>query len=140
MMGERRPFEQQVRPRNDDERILPLINVVFLLLIFFMIAGQLSATDAFQVEPAESASEGEPEREDALVLVGQDGRLALDGEELEAGALEAALRERVDERPGLRVRLKADGRAAATKVVAVMERLRAAGIKRLHLLTIPERS
>lgn len=135
MIGERRPFEQQTRPRNDDERVLPLINVVFLLLIFFMIAGQLSATDAFRVQPAESASEGEPEAQDVLVLVARDGRLALDGEELEAAALEAALRGRED----VRVRLKADGRARATEVVAVMERLRAAGVGRLHLLTVPER-
>lgn len=139
MIGERRPFEQQTRPRNDDERVLPLINVVFLLLIFFMIAGQLSATDAFRVQPAESASEGEPEAQDVLVLVAHDGRLALDGEELEAAALEAALRERVAGREDVRVRLKADGRARATEVVAVMERLRAAGVGRLHLLTVPER-
>ena len=45
------------RPRNEDERILPLINVVFLLLIFFMLAGRLSASDPFQVEPPRSSAD-----------------------------------------------------------------------------------
>ncbi|PWG63720.1 ExbD/TolR family protein [Spiribacter halobius] len=139
MIGEPRPFEQQARPRNDDERILPLINVVFLLLIFFMIAGQLSATDAFRVEPAESRSEGRPEREDILVLVGADGRLAVDDEEIAPEALVGNLRERLEGQDAVRVRLKADARAAATEVVAIMEQLRSAGVERLQLLTVPER-
>lgn len=139
MIGEPRPFEQQTRPRNEDERILPLINVVFLLLIFFMIAGQLSATDAFRVDPAESRSEGRPEREDILVLVGADGRLAVDDTEIGADELEGMLRERLEGRDGVRVRLKADARAGATDVVAIMERLRSAGVERLQLLTVPER-
>jgi len=28
---------ERLRPKNDEERILPLINIVFLLLIFFML-------------------------------------------------------------------------------------------------------
>ena len=89
------------RPKNDEERILPLINVVFLLLIFFMLAGKLSA-DVLDL-PAFKASLA--------------GRLAAQGK--------------------VRVRLKADGRAEATRVVAVMELLREAGVKRLKLLTLP---
>ena len=39
-------FRSQPRSgRSEDDRILPLINVVFLLLIFFMLAGKLSASD-----------------------------------------------------------------------------------------------
>lgn len=139
MSAGQRPLQQPPRPRSEDDRILPLINVVFLLLIFFMIAGQMSATDAFRVEPAESRSEGRPDSEDALVLVGADGRLALDGRELDADALENALRQRLADNEELRVRLKADGRAEAVDVVAVTERLRDAGVERLQLLTVPER-
>jgi len=126
------------RPRNDEERILPLINVVFLLLIFFMLAGRLAASDPFEIAPPRSASEGPAASQDLLVLVGADGRLALDGEVLDEAALEAAVAERLGENTDTRVRLKADGRAEATDVVAVMELLRGAGVERLKLLTVPE--
>ena len=126
------------RPRNDEERVLPLINVVFLLLIFFMLAGKLSTFDPFKVAPPRSLSQGQAEMQDAVVLVAADGRLALDGVIMAESALKAALAERMAGADAPRVRLKADGRAEAAGVVAVMELLREAGVERLKLLTLPE--
>jgi biopolymer transport protein ExbD len=134
-------FAKQRLKQDDEERVLPLINVVFLLLIFFMLAGRLSASDPFAVTPAQSASEGLPEAPQMLVLVGADGTLALDGDILDAAALEAALVTRLAARgegaPPPRIRLKADGRAPAVRIVAVMEMLRDAGVETLNLLTVP---
>ena len=129
---------QPPRPRNQEERVLPLINVVFLLLIFFMLAGRLSASDPFEVEPQTSQSEGPAAKQELLVLVGADGRLALDNVEMEADALKLAVAERLENAGGAAVRLKADSAAAATEVVEVMELLRAAGVEKLKLLTVPE--
>lgn len=126
------------RPRNDDDRILPLINVVFLLMIFFMLAGRISALDPFQVEPPRSTSAGGNEHQETLVLVGADGQLALDGTAMDEAAFATAMAEWVEANPGGRVRLKADGRTEATHVVAVMETLRKAGVETLRLMTLPE--
>lgn len=124
------------RPRNsDEERILPLINVVFLLLIFFMLAGRMAASDPFEVAPPRSANEGQPQARELVVLVGADGRLALDDQVLNEQALKTAVSERLNE-DRARVRLKADGRAEATRVVEVMELLREAGVEKLKLLTV----
>ena len=125
------------RSKNDDERILPLINVVFLLLIFFMLAGRLAASDPFQIAPPLSASEGPSTARDLVVLVGADGRLALDGEIMDEAALQSALVARLSGEGGANLHLKADGRAEATRVVAVMELLREAGVEKLKLLTVP---
>lgn len=127
----------RLRAKNDDDRILPLINVVFLLLIFFMLAGRIAAVDPFNIAPPNSASEGKVESHDLVVLLGADGRLALNGEEMDEATLvrriEAVLR---DGNAGP-LRLKADGTVEATTVVAVMELLRDAGASSLHLLTVP---
>lgn len=129
---------QPPRPRNQEERILPLINVVFLLLIFFMLAGRLAASDPFEIAPPTSQSEGPAAQQELLVQVGADGRLALDNREMEADALKAAVAERMETAEGAGVRLKAHSRAAATEVVEVMELLREAGVRKLQLLTVPE--
>ncbi|MEQ8397489.1 biopolymer transporter ExbD [Thalassobaculum sp.] len=127
----------RTRAANEDDRVLPLINVVFLLLIFFMVVGSLSATDPFAIAPPQS-SNGEPgDPKDIVLLIGTDGRLALDGRVLEAASLKSAMTERLVDAPAQEVHVKADGAAAATEVVGVMETLRAAGVERVRLMTVP---
>lgn len=128
-----RLFRRRKRAMDNDERIMPLVNIVFLLLIFFMVVGRLSAADPFKVLPPESANEGPQATEDNLVLIGQDGRLALNGEILPEDALLAKLSDvRADE-----LRVKADGRAEAVRVVAVIERLKTVGFVSVRLMTVP---
>ena len=100
-----------------------------------MLAGQLTASDPFQVEPPLSLTETQAQEQDTTILMNADGRLALDGTVIKTAALREAVQARV-ERGGIgEVRLKADGQAdAATQVVAVMELLRDAGVESLHLL------
>jgi biopolymer transport protein ExbD len=133
-------FHRVARKSDSEERILPLINVVFLLLIFFMLAGRLTDSGPFRVTPPQSteaaapqASAGEPRQ--ATLLLAADGRLSLDGVMLEQSVLRAAMAERLVRNPGLAVRLKADGAAEAAEVVAVMEILRDAGVARVQLFT-----
>lgn len=126
------------RPKNDEERILPLINVVFLLLIFFMLAGRLAASDPFEITPPRSASEGNPNQQDMLVLIDAEGRLALDGEVVSESDLKQTVADRLDNNGRPSVRVKADGRADANGVVAIMETLREAGVTQLELLTVPD--
>ena len=130
------PLARQ-RPKNEDDRILPLINVVFLLLIFFMLAGRLAASDPFQIDPPVSLSEGKVAVEDLLVQVGAEGRLALNGQEMSEEGLGQAVADRLSQGTPAPVRLKADGTADATRVVAIMEILKEAGVESVQLLTLP---
>jgi len=128
----RRP---QRKPVMSDDRILPLINVVFMLLIFFMLAGRFSATDTFEIDPAKSTSEAQGALEEIVVLIGADGRLALGGEVISEQVLSRRIAAAVAKDAPV-VRLKADGRAEAAQVIAVMELIRDAGAGELKLLTL----
>ncbi|MEM6489591.1 MAG: biopolymer transporter ExbD [Pseudomonadota bacterium] len=128
-------FRRRRRAVEDDERILPLINIVFLLLIFFMVVGRLSAADPFEIEPTRSASDGAPANEPQLIAIGPQGELALNGtriaeEDLIAQVAAAAA-------AGEDVRIKSDGRVQAAAVVALLDRLRLAGVASVRLMTVP---
>jgi biopolymer transport protein ExbD len=125
------------RPRDDDDRILPLINVVFLLMIFFMLAGRIAAIDPFPVEPPRSAAAGQIDSKETVVLLGADGTLALDGRVMGETAFATTVADRVKTDGAGAFCFKADGKAAATRVVAVMETLREAGVEKLRLLALP---
>ena len=126
---------ESVTSKEREERILPLINVVFLLLIFFLLAGQLAATDPFRVEAPRSLGGKPIGGHDLVVHVGADGRLAFDGSILDEAEFRIEVAQRATSRA---VRLKADGRVEARRVIAVMEILRESGVERLELLTLPE--
>lgn len=127
--------QRGARSRNDDDRILPLINVVFLLLIFFMVAGRLAVQPPFPVMPPPSANEGTAETADIVVHLAADGRLAVAGVPVDEAGFAAAVARAREERPDAAVRLEADGDTEALRAVDTMERLRAAGIERLRLTT-----
>ena len=119
---------------DDDERILPLINIVFLLLIFFMIAGSLQQAEPFAIQPPEADA---PEAEERLTVIhlGADGRLAVGSRETGPETLGAALQAGTGDIPE-RVQVKADAQVEAAALVALMGTLRETGVQRIHLLTL----
>lgn len=120
-----------------DEGVVPLINIVFLLLVFFMVTGRLMASDPFPIEPPESASEG-PAAEGRLVALGPGGELALDGVVMGETQLLSALRDDLAEAAPPEIRIKADGEAQAMVLVALLGRLREIGAESVMLMTVPE--
>lgn len=128
---------QAAGERATEDGMLPMINVVFLLLIFFMLSGQLASLDPFEVELPATASNGEPESEDAILVIGRYGRLALDGEEVSLDDLPAAVARRAAATPGLMMRVKADGRTESLLVVGILRTVREAGVESVQLLAQP---
>lgn len=66
--------------RQRGESIVPMINVVFLLLVFFLMTSQLTAPEPFEVRPPQAATQTQAEAEPVL-FVSRDGRIVFDGEE-----------------------------------------------------------
>lgn len=120
---------------SSDKRILPLINIVFLLLIFFMLAGRLAYHDPFRIRPPRSASGLVADGHELVVLVAADGRLGLNGEVLTPAGLTSRLARRLSRDGVVDVNLLADGRADADRVLSVLELLRESGVDKLRLLT-----
>lgn len=111
---------------------LPLVNVVFLLLLFVVIAGRLAVPDERAVDLPRAAAE---------IAIAADGeRLVVTSETLAAGAAERFVAERRamgGAGRALVVTLFADRRADAARVLALAERLAAAGADRVALATVP---
>ena len=120
-----------------EPQLLPLINVVFLLLIFFMLAGALSAPDPTRAQPPKSDSEQVQDRSRGVLAMSETARLALDGVSLSDEQVDAAVQAWRLSNPGLPMTLKADARVASARVVELMERLRGLGFERLRLITVP---
>lgn len=97
-----------------------LIDVVFLLLLFFVVTATFDATRSLEVTlPDSSRASSLPAQAKARVLLLQaDGSLSLDGRKTELAALPDALGE------GALIRLEADEAVAHGQVVRVMDALK----------------
>ncbi len=125
--------------REFGENIIPLINIVFLLLIFFMLAGTLTPPDMFDVEPPETReARMEDEPEEGVILLSRDGKLAFEGEEMDLAGLSAAVAERLQDEEPPTLTLKADSGVPASLLLDLMDALRDAGAESIMLLTTPE--
>ena len=121
--------------KNDDERIFPLINVVFLLLIFFMLVGRVETPDPFKIEPPESSSKTSVPESWIEIMAAVDGRLAIDGRAVPEPEFIGAVRKILAVAGSSEVHFKADGQMPAARVIEIMDDLRKAGVMKLHLIT-----
>ena len=67
--------------RPQHETIVTLIDIVFFLLVFFMLIGRMDATSPFELSPPISGGGEALPQGGMTVSLSQDGRVALDGVE-----------------------------------------------------------
>lgn len=115
------------KPRK--EAIVPMINVVFLLLIFFLMTSQLAQPEPFKVTPPVSSVEGEPES-DPVLFINAEGRLSFDAQEGDS-AIEALAAQSNENDV---IQLRADAELAAGTLAQVLRDLSAAGLSRVELI------
>lgn len=130
----------QPERREMGENVIPLINIVFLLLIFFMLTGTLAAPDPIEIDPPEARQDlrAAEEPEQGLLLLSAAGDVAFEGDATHMEALPEMIRARLEENENLRLTLKADAGVQASRLLDVMDVLRDAGAERILLLTQPE--
>ena len=104
-----------------DDRIMPLINIVFLLLIFFLVAGAIREVEPMEVDPPRSLVEAES--------------IALGETMLDRNAFDQAIASAVAADPDQPIRIVADRDVEAVKVISILETLRASGSSRVKLVT-----
>jgi len=116
------------RPRPRREAILPMINVVFLLLIFFLMTARIAPAPPFDLTPPEAGGET---TEPALrtLWLGAQGQIVHDG--LSGDQALAALAE--GDGPVL---IRADAALAAADLARLMRQLAALGVTDLRLATL----
>jgi biopolymer transport protein ExbD len=124
------------RPRRPSENIVPLINVVFLLLIFFMLTGSLRAPAPLEIElpsDAEPSAPGAVPEGVPVLMLAATGELALDGRIVSPDEVSSLLATQAATRPS--IALHADARAPARIVLPLLERLERAGFEQVDLVT-----
>ena len=117
------------------ESTIALINIVFLMLIFFLVAGTVAAPVGDLVEPPELETLPIDMPEADILQITKDGDLYWKGERKNIDEMLAQFKgaNRSD------VKVMADRTLKALKLVRILDRLRNGGVKHIKLITIKGR-
>ena len=119
--------------------LTPLIDVVFLLLIFFMVSTTFDRASELAIDLPKAESEAEAE-EKAVIDIGVDvqGRFYINGRQLvntQLATVIEALRVASNDSPDLPLVVNADKDAPYQAIVTVMDAARQLGLARLRFPT-----
>lgn len=128
-----------IAPRRSYRRkasLTPLIDVVFILLLFFMLASSFSDWTSVSLGSGSGARAGGDDAALLVTLEGEDG-LALAGEPVTLVELERRLAARIAAEPGKAVAVQLGQGASLQRVIAVMDASRRAGVRSVTLVGEP---
>lgn len=115
-----------------DESMVPAINIVFLLLIFFMIAGQIEAQQQPLTIPI-SSSESERVPSEVEIQISVDGQYFLNGVPITDSLYQALQRLTLTAQSGVTVLVDRD--LPAKVLDPVFSAVRKLGIKNVNIAT-----
>jgi len=116
----------------------PMIDIVFLLLIFFMVSTTFVDREKqmdIELPLAQSGENPEREPDEVVINVARDGRIYLGKSELPQDDLLASLEHTARQDPETPVTIRGHREAFHEHVVAVMDTCRRAGLTNLGIMT-----
>jgi len=131
-----------LQPGSDDEpevNLTPLIDVVFLLLIFFMVSTTFEHQSRIQIElPEATASPEEIEEESIEIVIDAQGRYFIGEEQVvntELKTLKSALSKVVGDRGTVPVTIRADASTPHQAVITALDATSQLGLTQISLAT-----
>ncbi len=115
--------------------LTPMIDVVFLLVIFFMVGSKFSeAENRVEVDlPAAEMRAIARVPDERVVAVNASGEMTLDGTPLSVRQLTETLRQQHADYPGLQVAVRGDGDVLHQQMMDVFQAVRSSGVQQVSV-------
>ena len=115
--------------------VTPLIDVLFILLIFFMVSSSFIEQPGMKLELPAIKSKESVRVENLVMTISKDGSLRLGEKPVEMGNLSAAIRDMIPNIEEKTLVLKADKDAAHGLIVQIMDIAKRSGLQKIVIGT-----
>jgi biopolymer transport protein ExbD len=127
-------------PQKARIEIIPMIDIIFFLLVFFMISTlSMTINQGLPVNLPKAATAQKDLRESLNITVTRDGELFLNKEPIALQDLSQRVKSGLDKDPELLAIINADDQTFHGAIVEIMDAMRLAGISRLAIAVKPGR-
>ena len=116
--------------------LTPLIDIVFLLLIFFMLTSHFVRDDALNIQlPEAKSGEQLDEKKSIEIVINPEGQWLYKEQVLDEDAMYLALKNDLSKREDKRVRIRGDKTSGLGSAVTVLDVARRAGASGVDIVT-----
>ena len=129
------PFNTPSRPRKPSINITPLIDVMFLLLIFFMVSSTFREYPGIDITLPKAANAEAQDTKSHELAVSPEGKFALDGNALELNELKVRLAAIREDEPDAALILNVHNEADFQFAVDAIDAAKAVGVSNLIIKT-----
>lgn len=124
------------RRTSQSPNLTPLIDVVFLLLVFFMLTSHFVREETIAIELPQADSGAPLDNQELVeVVLDAEGRILMHDHFIERDALELTLRQQLRVRKEPVVRIRGDQKAQLGLAVGVLDAARKAGAEAVDIVT-----
>ena len=115
--------------------LTPLLDVVFIMLIFFLVTANFIAELGLPLRKGEARGAPEP---GGIVLSVMANGFTIDGESIDVRSIPGRLLERIASKPDASVSLAVSPQSNAEQLVKAMDAARSVGIHNLPIAALPD--
>ena len=118
----------QEQEEAEEINMTPMLDVVFILLIFFIVTASFVKEAGIEVNRPEAATAVKKERANILVAISDKGEIWINKRRVDVRAVQANIERLKAENPQGTVVIQADKKATTDVLIKVMDSARAAGV------------
>jgi biopolymer transport protein ExbD len=128
-------------PRNKQSArepgLIPMINIVLLLLVFFLVAGSIEKFDVIPIELPVAKNGKRLTDGQVVVELGSQKEIIINDDFVPASDFLSTMKQHLKGNPNRIISLKADERLPATFMISIMNQIKEAGGTNISLITTP---
>ena len=121
--------------RTEEINVSPLIDIVFILLIFFIVTTVFVEETGVEVQRPQAASSTDLDKESILIAITADGEVVYGGREIGVRGVRGVVRRLIQQDQEMSVIVQADKRASIELYTQVHDEASLAGATRINLAT-----
>lgn len=125
------------RPAVKEPGLIPMINVVLLLLVFFLVAGSIEKFEALSVDLPTAKNGRMLSDGQIVVILGAQKEIVVNDDFVPPASFKASIVEQLAGNPRKVISLKADQALPATFMISIMNEIKEAGGTNISLITTP---
>ncbi|KGJ94392.1 ExbD/TolR family protein [Colwellia psychrerythraea] len=128
-------LQQRIDNKVQQIDLSPLLDVVFILLIFFIVTTVFVKETGVEVKKPQAMSAADLERKSILIAITEDGRVVYAGQDIGIAGVKPTVSQLLAQR-SMPVILQVDENVTTKTLVAVMDEAKIAGATSVNLATL----